>query len=212
MNVQRSSLGFASVIAKLIAAPLRCVVRDMRSGLNRPSFARLVDAAEIRGRSRAVGDPLIPGTSAPVTARQDGGHQTQTNSADRPPFPSGKFSGLMFGDYYRNHPMASGRDQQLQSKYGAGAAGTTGSDAYTLPTTGLYSERLTTRLRLEANSDGQFEGGNLEPVREGCVSQVDVSRTPAADVGPAAQSHLRLAGRVLGAASRREDACGPLSD
>ena len=38
-----------------------------------------------------------------------------------------------------------------------------GSGACTSRTTGRYDERLTTRFRLEANSNGQFDGGNLEP-------------------------------------------------
>lgn len=105
---------------------------------------------------------LISGTSAPVTARQDGGHQTQTNSADRPEFPSGKFSGLMFGDYYWYYRWHQDEISSSNPNTVQGQQGLWFRRLY-LTYDWSYNERLTTRLRLEANSDGQFEGGNLEP-------------------------------------------------
>lgn len=77
-------------------------------------------------------------------------------------FPAGKLSGLMFGDYY------------LYDKWHADEIGTvdpaTVEDqegfwfrrmyfTYDL----AFSEKFTTRFRLEANSNGRFVGGNLEP-------------------------------------------------
>ena len=105
---------------------------------------------------------LISGTSAPVTARQDGGHQTQSNNADRPQFPSGKFSGLMFGDYYWYYRWHQDEISSSNPNTVQGQQGLWFRRLY-LTYDWSYNERLTTRLRLEANSDGQFEGGNLEP-------------------------------------------------
>ena len=105
---------------------------------------------------------LISGTSAPVTARQDGDHQTQATSADKPQFPFGKFSGLMFGDYYWYYRW---HQDEISSSNPTAVQGQQGLWFRRLYLTydWSYNERLTTRLRLEANSDGQFEGGNLEP-------------------------------------------------
>ena len=79
------------------------------------------------------------------------------------PYPSGKFSGLMFGDYYvydRWH------QDQISATNTNNVEGQQGFwlrriyFAYDL----TFSERFTTRLRLEANSDGQFENpGNINP-------------------------------------------------
>ncbi len=105
---------------------------------------------------------LMSGTLAPVAAGQDADNQTQTGSADKPQFPSGKFSGLMFGDYYWYYRW---HQDQISSSNPTDVQGQQGLWFRRLYLTydWSYNERLTTRLRLEANSDGQFEGGNLEP-------------------------------------------------
>ena len=95
------------------------------------------------------------------TAQQEA-DQTQAASADKPQFPSGKFSGLMFGDYYWYYRW---HQDQISSSNPTDVQGQQGLWFRRLYLTydWSYNERLTTRLRLEANSDGQFEGGNLEP-------------------------------------------------
>jgi len=105
---------------------------------------------------------LMSGTCAPVAARQDADQQTQPNTADKPQYPFGKFSGLMFGDYYwyylwHQDEISSSNPNTVQGQQGLWFR------RLYLTYDWSYNERLTTRLRLEANSDGQFEGGNLEP-------------------------------------------------
>ena len=80
----------------------------------------------------------------------------------RKSFPEGKFSGQMFGDYYRY-------DKWHGDQIGTAPPVTVeGQEGFWLRriyfTYDLaFSEKLTTRFRLEANSNGQFAGGNLEP-------------------------------------------------
>jgi hypothetical protein len=82
--------------------------------------------------------------------------------ASEPEFPSSKISGLMFGDYFWFYQLH--RDQ------------VSSADPTPIPELhGLwfrrlyftydfaYSERLSTRFRLEANSNGDFEGGDIVP-------------------------------------------------
>jgi len=105
---------------------------------------------------------LMSGTCAPVAARQDADQQTQPNTADKPQYPFGKFSGLMFGDYYWYYRW---HQDEISSSTPTAVQGQQGLWFRRLYLTydWTYNERLTTRFRLEANSDGQFEGGNLEP-------------------------------------------------
>ena len=105
---------------------------------------------------------LMSGTCAPVAARQDADQQTQPNTADKPQYPFGKFSGLMFGDYYWYYRW---HQDEISSSNPTAVQGQQGLWFRRLYLTydWTYNERLTTRFRLEANSDGQFEGGNLEP-------------------------------------------------
>jgi hypothetical protein len=105
---------------------------------------------------------LMSGTCAPVAARQDADHQTQANTADKPQYPFGKFSGLMFGDYYWYYRWHQDEISNSNPTAVQGQQGLWFRRLY-LTYDWSYNERLTTRLRLEANSDGQFEGGNLEP-------------------------------------------------
>src|SRR6187399_679873 len=104
----------------------------------------------------------MSGTCAPVAARQDADQQTQPNTADKPQYPFGKFSGLMFGDYYWYYRW---HQDEISSSNPTAVQGQQGLWFRRLYLTydWTYNERLTTRFRLEANSDGQFEGGNLEP-------------------------------------------------
>ena len=78
------------------------------------------------------------------------------------PFPAGKFSGLMFGDYYAFDKWHA--DQVSPTN----TSPVEGNDGFWMRriyfTYDLqFNEKLTTRFRVEANSNGQFAGGNLEP-------------------------------------------------
>jgi hypothetical protein len=77
-------------------------------------------------------------------------------------YPSGKLSGLMFGDYYWYYKW---HQDQISSANPTSVEGQQGfwfrRIYFTYDWT--YSEKLTTRFRLEANSNGQFEGGDINP-------------------------------------------------
>jgi hypothetical protein len=77
-------------------------------------------------------------------------------------FPSNKISGLMFGDYYwfnKSHrDQVSSSDPTLVREL----HGLWFRRLY-LTYDFAYSEHLSTRFRLEANSDGNFTGGDLVP-------------------------------------------------
>ena len=79
-----------------------------------------------------------------------------------PKFPSSKISGLMFGDYYwfarshRDH-VSSIDPTPVRELHGLWFR------RLYLTYDFAYSERLSTRFRLEANSNGDFEGGDIVP-------------------------------------------------
>ena len=88
--------------------------------------------------------------------------QTTSDQPVEPKFPSSKISGLMFGDYYWF--SQSHRDQVSPSDP------TPTRDLHGLWFRRLYftfdyaySARLSTRFRLEANSNGDFTGGDIVP-------------------------------------------------
>jgi hypothetical protein len=77
-------------------------------------------------------------------------------------FPSHKISGLMFGDYYwyyDRHQDGVSHDDPAAVK---GQHGLWFRRLY-LTYDFAASERLTTRFRLEANSNGDFQGGDIVP-------------------------------------------------
>lgn len=85
----------------------------------------------------------------------------ETGESAPPAFPSHKFSGLMFGDYYWYY----GRHQDdISSTNPTPVKGEHGLWFRRLYFTYdfAYSEKLSTRFRLEANS-GDFEGGDIVP-------------------------------------------------
>ena len=104
---------------------------------------------------------LLSAGAAHADARQQADQQTQAD-ADKPQFPFGKFSGLMFGDYYWYYRW---HQDQVSASNPTSVEGQQGFWFRRLYLTydWSYNERLTTRFRLEANSNGQFDGGNLEP-------------------------------------------------
>src|SRR4030095_4659109 len=79
------------------------------------------------------------------------------------PCPSGKFSGLMFGDYYVYDKWHQDQISATNTNNVEGQQGLWFRRlyfAYDLS----FSERFTTRFRVEANSNGQFQNpGNLNP-------------------------------------------------
>ena len=77
-------------------------------------------------------------------------------------FPSGKFSGLMFGDYYwyyeRHQDQISSTDPTIiKGQHGLWFRRIYFSYDFS------FSESLTTRFRLEVNSNGDFAEGDLVP-------------------------------------------------
>jgi hypothetical protein len=77
-------------------------------------------------------------------------------------FPSHKFSGLMFGDYYWYYRW---HQDQISDTNATSVEGQNGFWFRRLYFTYdyNYNEKFTTRFRLEMNSDGQFTGGDLVP-------------------------------------------------
>ena len=77
-------------------------------------------------------------------------------------FPSHKFSGLMFGDYYwyydrHQDAVSSTNPTEVKGQHGLWFRRLYFTYDY------AYNEKLGTRFRLEANSSGQFEGGDIVP-------------------------------------------------
>ena len=96
------------------------------------------------------------------------GAQTSGESPQKPDnaaaatFPSHKFGGLMFGDYYwyfdRHQDGISSTDPTpVEGQHGLWFRRLYFTYDY------AYSDKLTTRFRLEANSNGDFEGGDIVP-------------------------------------------------
>jgi hypothetical protein len=84
------------------------------------------------------------------------------DEAKKPDYPSGKFSGLMFGDYYsyveRHQDGISPSDPTpVEGQHGLWFRRIYFTYDFT------YNEKLTTRFRLEMNSNGDFTGGDLTP-------------------------------------------------
>lgn len=91
-----------------------------------------------------------------------------------PPTPSWRISGLVFGDYYwfASHNLSKWEDQQgfwIRRAY------------FTYDH--RFSPRFTTRLRLEVNSNGDLEGGNLEPYVKDAYVQWTYAGQHAATLG-----------------------------
>jgi hypothetical protein len=77
-------------------------------------------------------------------------------------FPSHKFSGLMFGDYYWYYERHQDGVSSTNPSAVKGQHGLWFRRLY-FTYDFAYSERLSTRFRLEANSNGEFEGGDIVP-------------------------------------------------
>ena len=79
-----------------------------------------------------------------------------------PAFPSHKISGLMFGDYYWYYDRHQDGISSTDPTAVKGQHGLWFRRLY-FTYDFAYSEKLSTRLRLEANSNGEFEGGEVVP-------------------------------------------------
>ena len=84
------------------------------------------------------------------------------DTAEEEHCPAGKFSGLMFGDLYdyaRSHRDDVGGDNTspVQDQHGFWMR------RIYLTYDVDFTARIASRFRIEANSNGKFEGGNLEP-------------------------------------------------
>lgn len=91
-----------------------------------------------------------------------GEHFPDSKEGPESKFPSHKISGLMFGDYYwyyewHQDQVSSSNPTSVQGQHGLWFRRLYFTYDFT------YSERLTTRWRLEANSDGEFGGDDLVP-------------------------------------------------
>ena len=87
---------------------------------------------------------------------------SEPENASTSAFPSGKFSGLMFGDYYwyyeRHRDDISDTDPTvIEGQHGLWFRRIYFAYDYS------FTDKLTTRFRLEANSNGDFVGGDLVP-------------------------------------------------
>ena len=128
----------------------------------------------------------------------------------KPEFPSGKFSGLMFGDYYwyyeRHQDQISSTDPTvIEGQHGLWFRRIYFTYDFS------FNESLTTRFRLEVNSNGDFAGGDLVPYVKDAYLRWTYRGRPAADARHPSDADVRLAGRILGTAPYREDAGRPLS-
>jgi hypothetical protein len=91
-----------------------------------------------------------------------GEHFPDSKEGTQASFPSHKISGLMFGDYYwyyawHQDQISSTNPTAVQGQHGLWFRRLYFTYDFT------YNERLTTRMRLEANSDGKFAGEDLVP-------------------------------------------------
>jgi hypothetical protein len=87
----------------------------------------------------------------------------EKEASPAPSYPTHKFSGLMFGDYYSYDKWHRDQISATNTNNVEGQQGFWLRRIYfTYDLT--FSEKLTTRFRLEANSNGQFQSpGNLNP-------------------------------------------------
>ena len=80
----------------------------------------------------------------------------------KPNFPAGKFSGLMFGDYYDYYRWHQDQISDSDPTAVAGQQGLWFRRIY-FTYDFAYNEKLSTRFRVEMNSNGDFTGGDLVP-------------------------------------------------
>ena len=86
----------------------------------------------------------------------------QPEAKSKPNFPAGKFSGLMFGDYYWYYRWHQDQISDTNPTSVEGQQGLWFRRIY-FTYDFAYNEKLSTRFRLEINSNGDFEGGDLVP-------------------------------------------------
>ena len=119
---------------------------SLEDGRTDPDTNRRMRARRALGR---LGAALMVALAAAAASAQ-----TPPPPASAAPEPPYKFSGLMFGDFYyfsQSHDPAWEGQQAFWFR----------RIYFTFDYT--FSPKLTTRFRLEANSDGKLEGGSLTP-------------------------------------------------
>ena len=110
-------------------------------------------------------------------------------------YPSGKFSGLMFGDYYWYYDRHQDGISISDPTPVEGQHGLWFRRIYFIRL--HHNEKLTTRFRLEANSNGDFTGGDLTPYVKD-VPEVDLQGQPETDARHPSDADVRLVRRLLG--------------
>ena len=86
----------------------------------------------------------------------------QSEEVPESKFPSGKISGLMFGDYYWYYRWHQDQISDTNPTAVEGQHGLWFRRLYFTYDV-AFSEKLNTRFRLEMNSNGEFTGGDLVP-------------------------------------------------
>ena len=97
-----------------------------------------------------------------AAAQTSGEPPPEPDTASAPALPSHKFSGLMFGDYYwyfdrHRDGISSADPTPVEGQHGLWFRRLYFTYDY------AYSDKLTTRFRLEANSNGEFDNGDIVP-------------------------------------------------
>ena len=108
-------------------------------------------------------DPRTRSTSTTSSTSLPGEYFATPKVTPPSPYPAGKFSGLMFGDYYAYDKWHQDTISATNTNNVQGQQGFWFRRIYfTYDLT--FSEKFTTRFRLEANSNGQFTNpGNINP-------------------------------------------------
>ena len=125
------------------------------------------------------------------------------------PFPAGKFSGLMFGDYYwydkwHQDTISASNTNSVQGQQGFWLR-----RAYF--TYDLHVQReVHDPLPARGEQQRPVRRRQPEPLRQGRLPEVDLHRQAGLDARHPAEPHLRLARGLLGPAPHREDAGRPL--
>ena len=116
------------------------------------------------------GKPALLGVIPPFVLKTDDNEkgvpgevfQARVPPAPKPTYPSGKFSGLMFGDYYWYDTWHGDTVSASNSAKPDGQQGFWLRRAY-LTYDHTFSATMSARLRMEMNSNGALAGGNLVP-------------------------------------------------
>ena len=176
--------------------------RDRPVAITRPGYGP--NGRDGRVRQRGGDQPLQ------LQARQPGEHFPQPKPAPPPsPYPAGKFSGLMFGDYYCVRQVAQDRS--------APPTPTTSGPAGLLAAPHLLHLRPDVQREvhdaLPAGGEQQrpvHDPGNINPYVKDAYLKWTFTGKQHMTLGIQPSSHVRLDRGILGPAPHREDAGRPL--